>query len=246
MPQFFIKTQNIEDNHIKITDKQDIKHITDVLRLKIGSKISLIDEKEYLHHCEIKDFSKELLIAQILNSEKSTRKLKTDITLFQSIIKSSAQDFAIQKVTELGVKTITPIVSDYTVVKFKNDKDKLKKIERWQKIAYESCKQCERSKMPIVNNILSFNEALNSDFDIKIACVERTAEKTLKEFLRSSPYKEGQKIAIFIGPEGGWSDSEIELFNKRNIPKVSLGNMILRAETAVISAISSVVYEYEN
>lgn len=245
MPQFFIESKNIENNYIKLNQKQDIKHISEVLRCKLGSKILLVDEDEILYECTIENISKELLTAKIIKKEKSIRRLQTQITLIESIIKSSAQDIIIQKATELGVQNIQPITTDYSVVKFNNEKEKNKKIERWQKIANESCKQCERSKMPTVKNILSLEEVLEVDFDIKIACVERQAEQSIKNFLRSKEYK-NESIAIFIGPEGGWSDKEIELFNKYNIQKVSLGNLILRAETAAINAVSSVVYEYEN
>lgn len=246
MPQFFIKQTNISGKNIEICQKSDIKHITEVLRCKIGDEILFIDDQEILYQANILEFSKDYLKAQIISKEKSIRTLNTDITLIQSIIKSSAQDFVIQKSTELGVKAILPIVSKYTVVKFNNEKDKGKKVEKWQKIAFESCKQCERSKAPEVLPIKTLPEAIAMDFDIKIACVERTAETSLKDFLRKIKYLPTQKIAIFIGPEGGWNDLEIELFGKNNIAKVSLGNLILRAETASIAALSGIIYEYEN
>jgi len=246
MPQFFIESKKITAEALLLEEKSDIKHIIDVLRKKEGDEVLFIDENEILYTTMILEFSKNHLKAQILNKEKSIRTLCTDITLIQSVLKSSAQDFAIQKATEIGTKKILPITSKYTVVKFENSKDRTKKVEKWQKIAFESCKQCERSKAPEISAIRSFQEALSMDFDIKIACVERMADLSLKEFLRANSYKAGQKIALFVGPEGGWSDAEIESFSPNNIAKVSLGNMILRAETAVIAALSGVVYEYEN
>lgn len=246
MPQFFIKSQNINDQIITLDEKSDIKHITDVLRRKEGDEVLFIDENEILYTARILEFSKNILTAQILSSEKSIRSLKTDITLVQSILKSAGQDFAVQKATELGVKTIQPITSKYTVVKIENPKDGAKKVEKWQKISFESCKQCERSKAPEIAGIKHLKEVLDADFDIKIACVERSAKTSLKEFLRTTPCPQGAKIAVFIGPEGGWSDEEIGLFAKHKIAQVSLGNMILRAETAVITALSGIIYEYEN
>lgn len=246
MPQFMITSKDIYDKNIVLRQKADIKHITEVLRCKTGEIISFIDEQEMLYQARLLDFSKEHLNAEIVTKEKSIRRLNTDITLIQSIIKSSAQDFTIQKATELGVNLILPIISKHTVIKIENDKDNQKKVEKWQKIALESCKQCERSKTPTILPITTLQKALEIDFDIKIACVERTAELSLKDFLRTNIYKSNQKIAVFIGPEGGWCNSEIELFNKNNIPKVSLGNLILRAETATITALSGIIYEYEN
>ncbi|MEI8377401.1 MAG: RsmE family RNA methyltransferase [bacterium] len=246
MPQFLITSKDIQDKNIIIHQKADIKHITEVLRCKIGEMILFIDEQEILYQSRLLEFSKDYLKAEIVTKEKSIRKLNADITLVQSIIKSSAQDFVIQKATELGVNTILPIISKYTVVKIDDEKDKQKKVEKWQKIALESCKQCERSKAPTILPIKTLQEVLKMDFDIKIACVERTAETSLKDFLRKNDYQPNQKIAVFIGPEGGWSNSEIESFDKNNIPKISLGNLILRAETATITALSGIIYEYEN
>ena len=246
MPQFFIKSKNVKDQNIFLDNKSDLKHLKTVLRCKIGDEILLIDDAENLYTAKISEISQNFIKLEILHKEKSTRSLKIDLTLFQSVLKSQAQDFVIQKTTEIGAKKIQPVISKYTVVKFENQKDILKKTEKWQKIAFESCKQCERSKAPEILPPIPLKEAIKLDFDIKIACIERNAKISLKEFLRKTPCQEEQKIALFIGPEGGWANEEIELFNKNNITKVSLGNMILRAETAVITALSGVVYEYEN
>jgi 16S rRNA (uracil1498-N3)-methyltransferase len=246
MPQFLITSNNIKGQNIEISQKSDIKHITEVLRCKVGDKVLFIDNEEFLYTASLVEFSKDFLKASIITKEKSIRSLNTDITLVQSIIKSAAQDFVIQKATEMGTKTIQPMISKYTVVKFDNEKDKKKKVEKWDKIAFESCKQCERSKPPIIKEITTLKEAVCFDFDIKIACVERKATMSLKEFLRTNPYQSGKKIAVFIGPEGGWSEEELALFEQNEIAKVSLGNMILRAETAVISALAGIIYEYEN
>lgn len=245
MPQFLIKTQNIKENIVEISDSTDLRHLSEVLRNKAGDIIIFIDENEIIYKTEIISISKQNLIAKILHSEKSIRSLNTDITLIQSVIKSSAQDYTIQKATEMGVNTIIPIITKHTVIKFENEKDKAKKLERWQKIAQESCKQCERAKSPIIEKIQTLTNLDLSSFEVKIACVERSAKMSLKECLKNTPYQKGQKIAVFIGPEGGWCDDELTFFEKNNITQVSLGNLILRAETAPISAIAGIVYEYE-
>lgn len=242
MPQFLIKKENITDNLINIYNKQDIIHITKVLRKKSDDIIDFAGDDGILYQAQILDFDKETLSAKILSKKENPHKLKTNITLFQSILKASAQDITIQKATELGVFEICPIITQFCVINIKNDKEKSQKIEKWQKISLESCKQCERAIPPVIERVLSLKEALNLNYDLKIACVERNAEKALKEILSTS---HPQNIAIFIGPEGGWADFEIALFEKYNVQKASLGNMILRAETASISALSGVVYELE-
>lgn len=241
MPQFLIKKSNIQDGMISISNKQDIIHITKVLRKKIGDDIDFAGDDGMSYQAQITTIQKNLLQAKISTKTQNPHRINTNITLFQAIIKSSAQDITIQKATELGTFEICPITTQFCVVNLKDKKDQTQKLEKWQKIALESCKQCKRATPPIIDRILSLKEALSLEYELKIACVERNATATLKQILNSSEKK--QNIAIFIGPEGGWSEDEMELFDKYNIQKASIGNMILRAETASISAIAGVVYE---
>lgn len=243
MPQFFINSENINNESILMTNISDIVHITKILRLNKGDKLILSD-KNKIYEVEISKINNDNLEAKILNSFISNRTLKTNITLAQSILKSAKQDIVIQKATELGVNKICPMLTKNTVVKFQDDKDKFHKISRWQKIAYESSKQCQRPAIPEIQEITSLEEILEqNNYQLKFACVERDAEISLKEILhKNSNIKD---ILVIIGPEGGWDDQEFELFRKNDIALVILGNLILRAETAVITAISNVVYQYE-
>jgi len=247
MPQFFISNKNVEDTRVFVTDRQDIKHIRDVLRLNSGDQLTLIDESENLYTVKIVGISKENIETTIINKEKSRKKLGINLTLAQSLLKSSAQDIVIQKATELGVKEIIPILTRYTVVKLNSDKDKNQKLERFQKIAYESCKQCERADIPVINKISTLKDVITGGYDIILTCVERNAKQNIKQFLKEqrTNLKPESRILIIIGPEGGWSDEELKFFEENKVGQVSLGNLILRAETACITAISDVIYEYE-
>lgn len=171
-------------------------------------------------------------------------------------MKSSKQDFVIQKSTELGVNKIIPFFSKNTVVKIESQRDQIQKIKRWQKIAYESSKQCQRADIPDISHIYNLTDLLwLNEFDVKFVCSEKKTQLSLKEYLSMDKEADCQsihidhagakKILIIIGPEGGWDDKEIELFKDKNIPLVSLGKLILRAETASITAISDIIYEYE-
>lgn len=243
MPQFFVSPENINNQNIFITNISDILHIKKILRLNKGDKLILSDEN-VIYEVEITKITNDSLETKILSSFKSNRILKSNITIAQSILKSAKQDIVIQKATELGVNTIVPLITRNTVVKFKDDKEKSQKVSRWQKIAYESSKQCQRPGIPEIHDITSLEELLKqNDYQIKLACVERDAEISLKEFLVKN--NNVSNILIITGPEGGWDDKEFDIFRKNNIALVSLGNLILRAETAVITAISNVVYQYE-
>jgi 16S rRNA (uracil1498-N3)-methyltransferase len=160
------------------------------------------------------------------------------------MLKGPKQEVVIQKATELGVKTVVPFISKNTVIKIHTEKDMLQKKQRWEKIAYESCKQCERFDIPVIQPMNNLNAVLELEgHDLVLACVERDAQQSIKQLLTANP--EIKKILIIIGPEGGWDNKELDLFRSNNIPLVTLGNLILRAETASIQAISDVIYQYE-
>lgn len=248
MPQFFADSVDETNSKAFITDIDNIKHISSVLRLRENDKILAALKDNYSFNAKILKIKKDLIELEIISKNPIKRLLNTKITLAQSVIKGQKEDFVIQKATELGVNEIIPISSKNTVVKFSSDKDKEQKLDRWQKIAYESVKQCERLDVPVIERIMTLKEVLNiKDFDLKFVCAERNDELTLKKFLSASKFENPiiKNILMIIGPEGGWSDEEFELFKKENIALVSLGNLILRAETAVVSALSQVIYEYE-
>ncbi|EKE03335.1 MAG: hypothetical protein ACD_20C00214G0005 [uncultured bacterium] len=248
MPQFFISNENVTENKVLITSRNDINHIANVLRFKKGDKLILTQAESYIYEVEISEIKPDLIETLILDKYEHTRKLTIDITLAQSILKSQKQDIVIQKATELGASTIIPVISRNTVVKLVSERDKEQKIQRWEKIACESAKQCQRSNIPKISRIISINELIElNNFDVKLVCAEKEAQYLIKEFL--SQHKENitknSRILVIIGPEGGWDDKELELFKSKNIATVSLGNLILRAETASITAISDIIYEYE-
>ncbi|MEI7474334.1 MAG: RsmE family RNA methyltransferase [bacterium] len=248
MPQFFVSSISEDNTKAYITDIEDIKHISSVLRLRENDEILAALKDNFSFNAKISKINKTLVELKVISKNKIKRTLNTRITLIQSILKGQKQDLIIQKATELGVDKIIPIISKNTVVKLFSDKDKEQKIERWQKIAYESVKQCERLDVPIIENILTLKEALNlKDYDLRFVCAERNDDLTLRQFLTDFKKQNNniKNILIIIGPEGGWSNEEFDLFNKENLPLISLGNLILRAETAVVSALSQVIYEYE-
>lgn len=244
MPQFSIKTSDISNNLINITDKSMLKHIFSVLRLQQNSELLLIDENEIAYTTRILECNKDKIITKIEHAQKSNKKLNFTLDIFQCTLKSTAMDLVIQKMTELGVKNIYSAPSHRSVSKF-TPKEATGKIKKWQKIAMESCKQCERADKPNIyylENIKKLSELANN-YDLIIACVERSNDKTLKDVLRNA--KKHDKVLVIIGPEGGFEDNEIDFLKNNKFECVSISNLIFRAETAAINAISGVIYEYE-
>ena len=241
MPHFFINSNDIDDKIITISDESNYQHIVKSLRSTVGESLLLIDENEIEYKTEIKYISKDSIKVEIIDSYKSNRKLKYNLYLAQSPLRSDAQVTIMEKATELGVAGVYPIYTDNCVLK-KNVIEN--KIEKWQNTMYAASKQCERANIPICFPLSSLDEVVRCrKFNKIIALCERDTEKTLKEYLKENQIKEKEDVLVIIGPEGGFSDKEFGYFKTRSIPRLSLGDLILKAETAVIVSIGNIVYE---
>jgi 16S rRNA (uracil1498-N3)-methyltransferase len=244
MPQFFIKQSDISGSSVTISEKDTFHHLVKVLRVKKGEKILFADENQTQYETEIVSINENMATAKILRQKKSDHFLNTQIYLAQCVLKNDAQTLVIQKSTELGVKGIIPVLSDNVVIKSSVIDSK---IDKWRKIAFEAVKQCERTDCPVIFTKKSPEEILkDEEYKIKIACVEREQKSSLKTYLRDLRYNKEDKILVITGPEGGFSKKENELFDKYKVPKISLGKLILKAETAVIAALSSIILELES
>lgn len=244
MPHFFINSSSVEQGIVRISDKDNYNHIAKSLRTRTGEKLLLIDEKQIQYETIVSEVSSKEIVCKIEKKYKSERDLKFNLFLLQSPLRSDAQSFVVEKATELGVRAVIPVLTDNCAL---NKSVVEKKIERWNKIMLESSKQCERAVIPTCENPMSIAELFNSGrFDKIIAFCERRTQKTLREFFNLTPILEGENVAVIIGPEGGFSEREFEFFEKNSIPMLTLGDLILRAETAVTVALGNIVYEFAN
>lgn len=245
MNRFFVEKNNIQEheNQLAITDKDDIKHLSKVLRLAEGDKIEVSDmnKKEYI--CTISRISNEVVECSIDENFISDKESEIDVVLFQCLPKSSKMDLIIQKSVEIGIKKIVPVVSQRCVVKIKDKKSENKKIERWQKIAIEAAKQCKRSIIPKIESIIDFNDILKiiNNFDAVLIPYELEKNNTLKNILKKNT--KSKKFGIIIGPEGGFEEEEINNAQSWGLESISLGPRILRTETAGILTTSIIMYE---
>lgn len=239
MPHFFINSIAIENSTITISDKENYNHIAKSLRAKVGEKLLLIDENQIQYKVEIQTITSNFIEAKILESYKSNRNLDFEIYLAQSPLRSDAQALIIEKATELGVAGVYPIMTDNCALK----KSVIElKIEKWQRIMFEASKQCERAQIPTCFKLTDLNTLLKfGKFDRVLAFTEREANFNLKPYLIENPITKNEKILVIIGPEGGFSEKEFEFFKTNNITTLSLGNLILKAETAVIAALGNIV-----
>lgn len=241
MPHFFINSKDKKDNIITISEESNYLHIVKSLRANLGETLMLIDENEIEYKTQIKYISKDSIKVEIIDSKKSDRKLSYNLYLAQSPLRSDAQTTIIEKATELGVAGIYPIYTDNCVLKKHVIENK---IEKWQNTMYAASKQCERANIPTCYPLSTLDETVNCiKFDKILALCERDTQTSLKNYLRENPIKENDNVLLIIGPEGGFSDKEFGYFKTRSIPRLTLGNLILKAETAVIATIGNIVYE---
>ena len=247
MSKFFVKTNQIQDNIIEIINS-DVNHIKNVLRLTTGEEIEVgNNETAETFICRIEKITDEKVICRIMEKLNSVAELPVKITVFQGLPKFDKMEWIIQKCTEIGVFSFVPTKFERCIVKL-NQKDEIKKIERWKKIAEVASKQSGRDIVPQVKPlfpILQFQNIIN-DYDEVFVAYENEDENTLKERINKIKQEKNKNIAIIIGPEGGISEKEIEFLKEIGVKSVSLGKRILRTETAPIVFSSILMYELEN
>lgn len=250
MPKFFVTQEQINEEIIKIIG-QDVNHIKNVLREKIGNELTICNlSKEQNYLCEIIGISEELIKCKIIKTIENNVESNIKVTIMQGLPKADKMELIIQKSVELGVFNIIPIEMKRCVVKL-TDKDKPKKIQRWQKIAEVAAKQCGRDTIPKIENITNLKNICNllEKYDIVLIAYENEKENTLKHELKNIKEKyekQEVKIAIIIGPEGGIAPEEVEQLEEYGVKSITLGNRILRTETVALNVLSIIMYELEN
>jgi 16S rRNA (uracil1498-N3)-methyltransferase len=203
--------------------------------MKIGDPLELLDGKGAVYLAEIEKIEKMKIACRILESRKSIVESRIKITLAQTLPKARKMDFIIEKCTELGVNKIIPMLTERTIVKSA-------KIDRWRKIAKEAAEQSGRADIPEIASLIPFEEILKmkSQFDLAIIPWELEKEISLKNILTTHG---PNNLLVLIGPEGGFSQKEIDLARKAGFISISLGKRILRTETAGMAVLSMLMYE---
>lgn len=242
MSRFFVEAGMISGSLISLSE-EDAQHLARVLRATVGEEITVCDDAGNEHRAEIFEITKKNVTAKIKETKLCDTEPCVKVTLFQGLPKGSKMELIIQKSVEIGVHSIVPVATSRAVVKLSEEKGKGKE-ERWNKISQEAAKQSSRGIVPVVEGPVSFEEAVKraSEYDMAIIPYEKQGEGCLKEYLST---QKPESIAVFIGPEGGFEESEIELAEKFGVKPVSLGKRILRTETAPITALSVIMYEYD-
>lgn len=244
MYRFFVNDNQIDNDIITILG-EDVKHIESVLRLSKGDEIIISNGQGKEYCCIINSIKKDTIICTVNLSYDSKKELPIKIYLFQGLPKQDKMELIIQKSVELGVFEIIPTMMHRSVVKIQN-KDFKKKNERYQKISLAAAKQSHRGIIPKIKDYMTFDDALAyaKSLDKIIIPYEKANNiKATKELLLS--LSKHSSIGIFIGPEGGFEDMEINKLTDLGASIISLGKRILRTETASIVALSILMYNFE-
>lgn len=230
MQQYFAKNKNLE------LEDSDYHHIRNVMRMKKGDVIKIVYD-EFCYDCKLNMIVPNISF-DIISKQKLDNNYSVDVAF--SLIKEQKLDYLLQKSTEVGVGKLIPIHTKRSIIKIDRKKEQ-SKIERWNKIVKEASEQSFRGSMPIVTNILSLKELINLDYDLKLLCSLNKNTKKIKKILQKN--NKCDKILLVVGPEGGFDPLEEDFLIENGFISVTLGNTVLRAETAAVVALSIINYE---
>ncbi|MGI6576098.1 MAG: 16S rRNA (uracil(1498)-N(3))-methyltransferase [bacterium] len=241
--QRFIVPAAISSGKVEITGAE-ANHLYRVLRLHPGDIIEVFDGQGQAYLAKLVDTSPLTSTAEILQPVPGGREPEVQFILAQALVKGEKMDWIIQKGTELGVHTFVPFCCERTVVKLTGEKT-FKRRERWQRIAQEAAKQCGRPVVPKVEPVVKLAEVLAkyNSHGIGLLPWEGEYKRGIKAVLQENVHKLNSLLVI-IGPEGGFTQDEVESAQSNGIQVVSLGPRILRAETAALATVTMALYEF--
>ena len=243
MRRFFVKEIEARDGLCTITGAE-ARHITRALRMGRGDRIVLIDGKGARFQAIIESVGRQKVLVTLERPLPQPPTSSAEITLCQAVLKSRAMDYVVEKASELGVYRILPFFSERTVVSLDEHKS-ANKLRRWRETSYSATKQSDRRAPAEIGPLLSFGELVarcKKEHALKVIFWEEEGVKDLKDLLRASfPAK---KAIGMVGPEGGFTQEEVRIAGGAGFISVSLGQRVLRAETAAIAMAAIVQYEW--
>lgn len=246
MTRLFLTDLTINDEEFSL-DEENSRYLSSVLRMKVGQNVDVVDSTGDVIRTEVSLIEKKSVSLRPINREKCNSEPPVDITLYQAVSKGERMDLTIQKSVELGVSRIVPVMSERCVVNLKGDTRS--KTDRWQKIALEAARQSQRGVVPAVVTPMSFSEALKDSKENGTAFFlwEEEHALTLKSAMEKwqSEGKNGDRLGIIIGPEGGFSEAEAQEAKESGAICATIGKRILRTETAGPAVLAMMLYELE-
>jgi 16S rRNA (uracil1498-N3)-methyltransferase len=244
MNRFFVSPEAFATEEVEM-DGPLSHRLRSVLRMRKGDTVVLLDGKGYEYEAVLEDVDGPAVHARVLERRRGLSESPVEIALYQSVIKGDRFDWVLEKGTELGVARFVPLIVQRSVVRPSSGPSA--RGERWQRIVTEAAEQCGRSVLPIVAPVTEFEDTLASVAGLRLLPWEEERALGLRTVLRqempSLKATERPVVSLFIGPEGGFTLREVERARSRGVHVVSLGQRILRSETAGIAAVAAILYE---
>ncbi|MFH1837451.1 MAG: RsmE family RNA methyltransferase [Candidatus Omnitrophota bacterium] len=245
MSRFYVPKEYINSGEINIRGKE-AHHILGVMRLKEGDEVRVFDGTG----CEYVGFIKEAnekgkrVTIEVIRTERPSETRRPEIVLAQAVPKKKKMEYIVEKATELGVSKIIPLISERTIVRPRDKKDRDAMTARWKRISLEASKQCGRKDVPEIEDMTLLIELMGKmeEYDLVLMACLTEERISLKEALRDA-FK--GKILILIGPEGDFSPEEARMVHKDNCKLISLGERVLKSDTAGLFVLSAISYELE-
>jgi 16S rRNA (uracil1498-N3)-methyltransferase len=235
MDYFYVDPKDIQ-GRVALIRGDEFRHLSRVVRKKVGERVMLLDGADATYDAVIRHMDKMHAECEILSTLQRANEPRIDITIAVSLLRNPARyDVLVEKVTELGARTIVPLLCDRTI-------PKSEKHTRLENIALSAMKQCGRSYLPRIQPLTSFGDLLEhaAEYSLRLIPHEKTEQSQfIGAVLQHHP--DPKSVLILIGPEGGFTENEIALAGEKGCVPISLGPRRLRAETAAISAVSWVV-----
>ncbi|MCH5252438.1 MAG: 16S rRNA (uracil(1498)-N(3))-methyltransferase [Lachnospiraceae bacterium] len=244
MYRFFVPEENIREKEVQITG-DDVNHIKNVLRMQPGEKVVVSCGRGTDYFCVIRDIKEEAILLAITEKKAAVTELPVRITLFQALPKRDKLEFVIQKAVELGAAEIVPFRAKRCVVKLDEKKEEKKRL-RWQTIAEAAAKQSGRGRVPEIRETMDFSQALDYGKSMNTMLIPyELCEDMTGSVEAMKQAVQGNSIAVFIGPEGGFERGEVEQAVSEGARPISLGKRILRTETAGMAVLSVLMFLIE-
>ena len=242
MHRFFISPDYIAPEDIVFPPEQ-ARQIRVVLRMTVGDSILVLDNTGMMYEAELTAVTRDNVVGKITSRQPASGEPSIELTLFQSFLKRDKFEMVLQKGTEVGVSSFVPVVTKRTLVQ--STEMKANKRKRWETILAEAAEQSQRGRIPKLETAVSFKTLLTqlANYDVVLVMWEGKDGLSLKSAIQNN--ENAQKIAVLIGPEGGWTDAEIEQLKENDVHIITLGSRILRTETAAIVASALVLHELE-
>lgn len=245
MSRFFIPLETPTADRLAITDPPLIHRMRDVLRLRPGDKVIVFDNSGWEYEVFLEQVEADRVLGQIQQRRLCRNEPRTQVTLYQAVLKGERFEWALQKGTEVGVSAFVPLLSERCIVQDAHQLSR-RKLQRWEKIIQAAAEQSQRGRVPALQPLVLFAaacEQVHRNSGLALIPWEE-ASTPLRTVLEETGPENPFNVSIFIGPEGGFSEAEVQLARNYGLRPVRLGPRILRAETAGVVATALVLYHY--